>query len=348
MTRSRSKHRSMRRVIAGCIGTTLLVALILGPNLPWSARCHRVLRRLLIRAEIQFAVWHGQQPRVVSITGKLSGYGAQVEALKGARVVALESSSGYCALTDSEGKFNLPHLMWYPGASYNLIVAADTFHLRRLKVRAPSSCPDNVLDVGELQFDEGNEVRREDEPVRYMEYDRDNRDYYRNLCARLTENCETDGEKIDAINKYVASKLNYGERTASFKSPREVLERGSCYCSNLALAMAAITEAAGYPTRTIHLCDSPEYQNTHVVVEAYYGDEWHAYDPTYGVFFLNQAGAVASYKELRLAPSLVTAQAFQGFRPETTESILAWMPKTYGAGFHQIYQVNKSEICYDR
>jgi hypothetical protein len=157
---------------------------------------------------------------------------------------------------------------------------------------------------------------------------------------------ETEELKIAGIGKYVAGKLDYREPARSFKSPRQVIERGSRYCSNLALAMAAITEAGGYPTRTVHLSNSPQHQNTHVVVEVYYEDHWHLYDPTYGVFFLNKDGAVANYKELRLDPSLVTAQAFRGIESETAKSILAWMPEIYRAGFHQIYQVNKRDLCY--
>jgi hypothetical protein len=236
--------------------------------------------------------------------------------------------------------------MWYPGASYNLVISADAHHLKRVRLSAPLSCPDDsIVDVGELQFDDGYEIDREDALVRPMEYDLDNRDYYAGLFTRLTANLFTDEQAVAAISKYVAGKLNYDESAREFKTPRQILERGSCYCSNLALAMAAITAAGNYPTRTIHLSDSPEHQNTHVVVEVYYGDQWHLYDPTYGVVFLNRHGEVASYKELRLDPGLVTNDAFEGFKPETAESILAWMPKTYRAGFHQIYQVSRSEIC---
>lgn len=337
----------MKRLIVVCTSTALLLAVMCAPNLPWSARFHRTLNRLLTKAETKIARWRGQQPRLVSLTGKLTGYGAQVKSLRGARVIAEESTSGYSAMSDDEGRFVLPHLTWYPGASYNLIIAADAYHLKRIRLSASLRCPnDAILDVGELRFDDGYEVDRADTLVRPMEYDRDNGDYYAGLFTRLTANLETDERAIDAIGKYVAGKLTYEEPAREFKSPRQILERGSCYCSNLALAMAAVTAAGNYPTRTIHLSDSPEHQHTHVVVEVYYGDQWRLYDPTYGVFFLNRVGEVASYKELRLDPSLVTGSAFPGFKPETTESILAWMPKTYRAGFHQIYQVNKSEICY--
>ena len=289
----------------------------------------------------------GQQPRLISLTGKLTGYGAQVEALKGARVIAAESTSGYSAMSDGECRFVLPHLTWYPGASYNLVIAADAHHLKRIRLTAPPRCPnDGMVDVGELRFDDGSEVDREETLARPMEYDGDNGDYYAELFNRLTANIVTDERAIDAVCKYVAGKLNYEEPAREFKSPRQILERGSCYCSNLALAMAAITATGGYPTRTIHLSDSPEHQHTHVVVEVYYGDQWHLYDPTYGVFFLNRVGEVASYKELRLDPSLVTGGAFPRVNRETIESILAWMPKMYGAGFHQIYQVSNSESCY--
>ena len=301
-----------------------------------------------MKAETRIAKWRGQEPRLVSITGTLAGYGAQVEALKGARVIAEESRSGYCAMSDVEGRFVLPHLMWYPGACFNLIVSADAHHRKRMELRAPPNYPkDGIVDVGELRFENGYELDREDILVRPMEYDRANIAFYTGLFNRLTNNLETDEQALDAINKYVAAKLNYDEPAREFRTPRQILERGSCYCSNLALAMAAIAAAGDYPTRTIHLSDSPEHRNTHVVVEVYYGDQWHLYDPTYGISFLNRYSEVASYRELRLDPSLVNGSAFRGIKPETTDSVLAWMPDTYRAGFHQIYVVRNSEVCHD-
>ena len=336
----------MKRVITLLAGLTLFFALAFAPGFPWSASSFRKLNRLVSKIETRLAQLRGHQPRLISLTGRLIVNGAAGQTLMGARVIATESTSGYSAMSDSEGRFVLPHLMWYPGASYNLLISADAHHLKRLRVEVPSSCSnDSIVDVGELRIDSGYDVDHEAFLVRPMQYDVNNREYYTALFARLTQNHETDGGAVDAVSKYVSEKLNYDERQRDFKTPRQILERGSCFCSNLALAMAAITAAGSYPTRTVHLSDSPDYQNTHVVVEVYYGDQWHLYDPTYGVFFLNRHNEVASYNELRLDPNLVTRDAFARIKPETTESILAWMPKAYRAGFHQIYEVSNSETC---
>ena len=335
----------MKRIVGACIAAALLLAATFAPAAPWPARWQRSIRRFLMRAELRLAALRGQQPRQVSITGKLLGHGAQVEALKGARITAVESTSGYSALSDIEGRFVLPHLMWYPGASYNLSVNADAYHSKLFKITTASDCPaEDILDIGVLRFDDGYEAG-EATQIRLLEYDDSNNGYYEDVFARLTKSLASDERKIETVNKFVATKLNYDERAASFKSPRQILERGSCFCSNLALAMAAITQAGGYPTRTIHLSDTPQYLNTHVVVEVYYGEQWHLYDPTYGVSFANRLGAVASYRELRLDADLVSIAAFSSLKPETVRSILSWMPDTYRAGFHQIYQVHKSESC---
>ena len=339
----------MRRVIAYCTGSAILVAVVFAPGFPWLARSPRIVNRLVAKAGTAIARWRGQQPRLISLTGRLIRHRAQIDPLRGGRVIAAESTSGYCAMSDREGRFVIPHLMWYPNASYNLIISADERYVKRIKLTVPSSYPvGNVVDVGEVRVDdEFYEIDQDDSLVRPMEYDSNGREYYAAVFDRLSAELETDERTVDAISKYVAGKYHCDEPAGEFKSPRQILERGSCYCSDLALAMAAITAAGNYPTRTIHLSDSPEHHNTHVVVEVYYGDQWHLYDPTYGVFFLNRQREVASYKELRLDASLVTRSAFEGLKAETAESILAWMPKAYRAGFHQIYQVNKREICHE-
>ena len=251
----------MKRAIAVCVGALCLLALAFAPRLPWSARLHKNIGRLKVKAMAQLSRWQGGDPRIVTITGHLAGYGAQVEALRGARIIAAESVSGYSAMSDTNGRFSLPHLTWFPGASYNLLVVADAYHSRRLNLVSPATCPSNgIIDFGELRFEEGDEVNQKPMYVRPMKYDIENAEYYSEMFMRLTSGQPSDEGAIDAICKYVASKLNYEETTRDVHSPREVLERGSCYCSNLALAMAAITAAGNYPTRTVHLSDSPEHK----------------------------------------------------------------------------------------
>lgn len=336
----------IKSALAACVGLLLLSVSLFWPGLPWSARLRYAARRVVVRFDSKAAALRGQQPRPVSIYGKLVGSGAFVESLKGAQVIALESTSGYAALSDGQGRFTLPHLVWYPGASYTLLITADTYHAKHFKVRAPSAYPrDSIIDAGELRFDEGVDLSAKERPVRLLKYDAENHGYYKELFEKLTASCVTDHQVIDALCKYVATRHNPAGDPWGFKSARQIIEKGAPHCSNLAFAMAAITSAGGYMTRTVHTSDTREYTNTHVAVEVYYAEGWHLYDPTYGVAFLNESGVAASYKELRLNPSLMTTESFQRLKPEIVRAALAWMPGAYGSGLHQFYYVGESEFA---
>ncbi len=328
------------------IAIFLSLTILTLPGFPWSARAHQTLRRVTTKLKIKTATWRSEKPQSVSISAKLRGSGALIEALKGAQVVALESTSGYAAMTDADGRFTLPHLTWYPNAQYNLIVSVDRYHTKHLKIIAPSSYPqEGIVDAGELNYEEGEEVDERDNSARHLRVDVENDDYYRKLFDALTAHAGTDHEKIQAINKYVVTRHNPKENAWGFKSARQIIERGAPHCSNLAFAMAIVCAAGGYPSRTIHTTDDIQYSNTHVAIEIYYGESWHLYDPTYGVFFPNEKGIVMSYKELRLNPDLITSEAFPKFEPDAISGILAWMPKTYSSGLHQLYQVKNGELC---
>ena len=284
----------------------------------------------------------GQHPRTVSLAGKLTGSGAFREAVKGARVDALESQSGYAAMSDSDGTFVLPHLTWYSGATFSLFISVNQYQARSVKVRAPSRCPDDgVIDVGEVSFDLASATDASDKPDRYLRYDIQNRDYYAEMFERLTAGGGTDHQKLGAIAGYVSTRHNPEQKALSFRSARQILESGAPHCSHLAFAMAAITAAGGYPTRTVHLTDTPEYKHTHVAVEVFYESAWHLYDPTYGVSFFDRTGGVASYKELRLDPELITLEAFRTPSRSAREA-LEWMPRAYGSGMFQIYQAGEA------
>ena len=210
---------TMRRVIAYCTGSAILVAVVFAPGFPWLARSPRIVNRLVAKAGTAIARWRGQQPRLISLTGRLIRHRAQIDPLRGGRVIAAESTSGYCAMSDREGRFVLPHLMWYPGASYNLIISADERHLKRIKFTAPSTCPPgDVVDVGEFRVDDEYEIDQDDSLVRPMEYDSNGREYYAALFNRLSAGLETDEETVDAISKYVAGKYHCDEPAREFKS----------------------------------------------------------------------------------------------------------------------------------
>jgi Transglutaminase-like superfamily len=338
--------RSITRSIAFLIVMLFVITVLFWPTLPWSAQYRKSLRRTIAKVRIVLADWQDNQPREVSLTGRLIGNGAFSQALKGAEVVATESSSGYASMSDSDGRFVLPHLIWYPGAEYNLTITADEYHIRQLSVRAPSTVPPNKsIDVGDLLFEEARRSPMIERPVRYLTYDSENDDYYQRLFKRLTAGAGTDHEKIDAVSKYIRTRHNPNENAWSFKCARQIIERGAPHCSNLAFAMAIVVAAGGYPARSIHTSDSPEYLHTHVQVEVFYGDGWHLYDPTYGIFFLDGTDTIASYEQLRLHPELITGAAFQGFDSKTVNEVLQWMPKAISSGFNQIYEVKNGDTC---
>ncbi|MBI4854890.1 MAG: transglutaminase domain-containing protein [Acidobacteria bacterium] len=335
----------LKYLLIGFLTFAIIITIVFAPDLPWSMKVFFNLRRVSAKTGEKLSNWQGKQTKIISIKGKLTGYGAMTEALKGAQIIALESSSGYSSLSNEKGEFTIPHLVWYPGAQYNLVISASDFYTRLIKLTSPqllsdASASTNILDFGEINFDLAIKTERSQVVFRTMKYDTLNHSYYKALFDELTVNATSDEEKISKINSFVASKLNYNEPAKSFPTPRAIIEKGSCYCSNLAIAMAAITSAANYPTRTIHLTDTPNYLNTHVVVEVYYNGSWHLYDPTYGIFFLNKQNSVASYRDLRLNPSLVREESsFKNLDASLVQDILKWMPDAFNSGFYQSYLV---------
>lgn len=331
-------------MLAACFGLFLLCISLFLPAFPWSARLQYGAKRVAARFDSKIAAWRGQLGPV-SIHGKLIGSGAFAQSLKGAQVIALESTSGYAASSDNQGRFTLPHLVWYPGATYTIFITTDAYHAKRFKILAPSAYPrDSIIEAGELRYDEGIDISTKEGLVRFLKYDAENRDYYKELFEKLADSSLTDHQIIDGLCKYISTRQSSGGDPWGFKSARQIIEKGAPHCSNLAYAMAALTSAGGYLVRTVHTSDTPEYRNTHVAVEVYYADGWHLYDPTYGVFFLNESGVVASYRELRLNPSLMTTGAFEQVKPETARAALGWMPSVYGSGLHQFYHVGELEF----
>ena len=317
-----------------------LIVLAIGFAALESAALRHRIHKIIVKTEMRISGWRGFEPRLASIGGE-SG-------LPGARVQALDSRSGWATLCDHEGKFILPDVMWYPGASYDLIVSTDDRKGRRIRVLAPqntispaSSTSTGILEVGTLASDGGREVDLPglpgDTSNSYEEYDLQNRDYYRALYDELTSGILCDEDKIEAVNKYVSQKLNYQETQWELGSPRRILERGSQYCGHLATAMATIL-AVGYPARVIHLSDgAAAHPTTHAVVEVFYATQWHLYDPTFGVNFSDKDGRVVSYRELRLNPGLINQNPFSKFREKYPKISLKWMPSVYRSGYHHMY-----------
>jgi hypothetical protein len=314
---------------------SILTAIIFIPGLPWSSRVHHQLNRLIVKAEMRLSRWSGYEPYLASITGHVN--------LPGARIEVIDSASGWATLADSEGKFVLRDVMWYPGAEFDLLISDETRIARVIQVTAPEQLAENrSFDVGFLDFNNGEEVELDEthgiNSTTLREYDLANLAYYRDLFTQLTEGKNSDEERLDAINKFVASRLNYEATTRNYKSPRLVIEHGSHYCGSLALAMATIAESGNYKTRILDLIGNEPESRTHIVVEVYYGDRWHIYDPTYGTMFRDRNGSVADYKTIRLENMLIKAESFRSLDNKGVLEVMKWMPGVYKSGSHHFYE----------
>jgi transglutaminase superfamily protein len=314
-------------VVAGLAALLLIIGLL------WSTRLPHTIKKIVSRAKLRASEWRGATPRLVLLTGKTR--------LPGAQVQALDSDSGWATLCDSEGGFKLPDVMWYAGVTYELIVSTDYRGGKLISVAVPSIYPDNgVIDVGEIDPAGGMEVDLSNlagvNSITLEGYDFKNRDYYRRVFDELTIGKQTDEAMVEAVNQFVATKLNYRETQWELGSPRRIIEHGSQYCSHLSAAMASIL-AAGYCTRLINLSDGADPPQTHVVIEAYYKGGWHLYDPTFGIHFTDSTGKVVSYRDVRLDPRVIRPELFFDYTQDYPAVALDWLTAVYASGFHHFY-----------
>src|SRR3989442_1636880 len=133
------------------LGLSLLVIILFFPGTPWGGRIRHTLKRTMVKAEMRLAKWRGHEPRFISITGMVNAPGVQVQ--------ALDSRSGWATLTGRDGRFVLPDVMWYPGATYELVISSDESSGKLIKARSPEVFPDSGLfSIGELNVSQASEV----------------------------------------------------------------------------------------------------------------------------------------------------------------------------------------------
>lgn len=325
------------------VSASLVCAALYSP-FSFSARLRHKIKRVIFATEKNLSELRGHKSQLISIKGETGLAGAQVQ--------ALDSKSGWASLCDPEGRFVLPDVVWYPNASYELIISTDDIKGRKIRIVAPSTFPtDGILDIGSLSLDDTAEVDQEQLPgtnlISFQRYDFQNRDYYRKLYEDLTDGKISHEENVDAVNKFIAERLDYNETQWDLGSPRRVIDHGSQYCGHLSFAMATVL-AVGYSTRIVNLWDGSDPPNTHVVVEVFYKGEWHLYDPTYGVTFKDETGRVVSYKELRLNPGLISEETFSDFRQRYPKVSFDRMRDMYRSGYHHYYSLTFkcSQFCH--
>jgi hypothetical protein len=326
--------RFKRRALIALAVAAGLALLLFTPGLPWSAHFRHKLRRAAIKAEMTVARWRGYEPRFMSIAGKVEAGGASIH--------QLDSRSGWAALSDAQGNFILPGVMWYPSADYNLLISTDGLTGTLVEVSAPEDYPESALyEIGRLDTARGEQVRLDSlygiNSFTEEEFDKQNGEYYREIYERVTAGKVSDEEKIDAINRHVATRLNYSETQWEIGSPRRILETGSQYCGHLATAMQTLLALGGYRARALHLIDSAEPPGAHAVVEVFHDGGWRLYDPTFGIKYLTAEGRVASYNEVRLDPSLIREEHFARYNMKERLQWVSFMRGVYGTGFHHFY-----------
>jgi hypothetical protein len=287
-----------------------------------------------VKARKQISRWQGKEPGLITLKGRIGAPGIQVQ--------ALDSESGWAALSDGEGRFNLIDVCWFDGVSFRLVFREPDGGGRMIKVDGPSEFPDGaVLELGDIDLREARQLNHDYDPAlsatSRQDFDEANASYYRELFNRLSSDKQSDEERILAVNRHVAGKLNYEERSPS-SSRRAVLERGSRFCGDLAGAMATVLAAANFKTRQIDMTGGGESPGTHVVVEVYYDGGWHLFDPTYDAVYRRRDGQVASYQDLRCEPALISREHFARLDPGSRRGVFGLMLAVYGSGHHHYYE----------
>lgn len=158
---------------------------------------------------------------------------------------------------------------------------------------------------------------------------------YGRLRARAVEKMaaqKTDAEKLRALCDLVAARFTHDEAHHTLASnwilaaagllhptlghmwsPRLIVAYGSTVlCDQASYVMMDMALAQGYPARHIGL-------QGHVVLEVWYGGDWHLYDPDLEVIPMKANGEVASLDELAADETLLAAS--YGHHPRMADLI---------------------------
>ena len=338
-------NKRYKRAAYSFVGIAFVLLFALTYGWPWAERCRHVLSKMVVRLQMKVSAWQGVEPKLVSLTGRIIVERPRRDSLKGAQVEALDSKSGWASLTDEHGDFVLRDVIWYPRATYKLIVQANPYQSREVNITVPAVYPDgSVLELGELNFDNGSDVDADKiigrNSISYIDFDYKNISFYRRCFEEVTNGKLTDETKIDAISSYVGTRFDLDKSDAQDEPPRRVLENGSAFCGKLALALATLAEAADYRSRLVNVIYEAPHLTAHMVTEVFYKDRWHLYDPTSSSAQpgISHSNHVVGYKELRLNPTLGP-----GRLPEhlpAMESVVG--SDIYRSGVHHYYYLRNS------
>lgn len=326
----RRRFRTRWAVAAALLG--VLCAIVFLPGTPWSARMRYKLGRVLDKGIS--SVWaDGTEDRqLISLRGRIDGYHIRVE--------AIDSVSGWATLSDNDGAFRVLDVQWTPGRTYKLLVSNGQGAPRTILVPAPEQYPpDGVLDVGTLELESGRPATAVDlcgaNSRSLLLFDAANAGYYRGVFDAITAGMATDQERIEALTLFVAARLTSEVASRTMQVPRATIETGTSSPGDLSVAMATIVFASGYDVRLIDVVDDSRSRRSHLVVEVRYGNEWHLFDPAFGIVPKDPDGRVPSYEDLLSNPTLVPVQAYAGCQRKGWDATRA--PKLLTTGIHHLY-----------
>lgn len=292
-----------------------LSTLVLFPGLPWSAQCSQSISKAANKIFLELWFWRGITPQNLKLSGKIIKNNQEIN---GVEVELLNSDSGWAAMTNKTGDFSLPYVKWHPQRNYTLIITLNDYQSRQITIPAPKNYPKTgVLELGTIEFERTFNIADvellKDKNISLLTFDKQNQAYYQEIFDKLTVQAKIDEEKISNICRYVSSKLllpttdNKESIYFTKSSPKQILESGSQYCGNLALAMMTIAKAGNYKTRLIDLIDKDSLSISHTIVEVFYQDRWHAYDPVTGNAVKSNPKRVLSYREIKLDKAFCNA-----------------------------------------
>lgn len=100
---------------------------------------------------------------------------------------------------------------------------------------------------------------------------------------------ENELESVKSVVKYVhelASNFNAPLKEMYFGgTEKEILNRGTDWCFDLARLSAVILDCIGLTARFIFVANPDKAYNAHALLEVYYNDSWGVVDPLYGYIF---------------------------------------------------------------
>ncbi len=97
-----------------------------------------------------------------------------------------------------------------------------------------------------------------------------------------TDNLSVEDQAIDVL-RFVVIDI---ENTNNLGLATKILKDGYAVCGGKAVVFQNLLKRLGIPARQIEIFNTPD--SGHTLVEAYFGETWHLFDSSYGVFVYSQ------------------------------------------------------------